>query len=377
MSKMKITLHQVTIGELVDGYADKSENEEGITGLGGRLNIRPKYQREFVYGMKERNAVMDTVWRGFPLNVMYWVRTTPEVEGAPLDGRFELLDGQQRTISICQFVYGEYMMVFDGTLTNFEGLTPEQKKRILDYPLQIYICDGPEEEQIAWFKVINIAGERLTEQEMRNAVYSGPWVTQAKRRFSKSNCVAYQLGRDYMAGATIRQAYLETVLKWISRGDIDTYMVKHRFDNDCDELWQYYQNVIHWVQTHFTERRKEMKGVAWGEIYNLYRDAPYKESELRERVRELMKDSDVQSKSGIYWYVFDGDERHLDIRAFDGNTKREVYERQKGVCPMCGKHFELEEMEADHIKPWKDGGRTIADNCQMLCREDNRRKGAK
>ena len=374
---MKITLHQVTIGELVEGYADRSENEEGITGLGGRLNIRPKYQREFVYGMKERNAVMDTVWRGFPLNVMYWVRTTPEVEGAPLDGKFELLDGQQRTISICQFVYGEYMMVFDGTLTNFDGLTPEQKKRILDYPLQIYICDGPEEEQIAWFKVINIAGERLTEQEMRNAVYSGPWVTQAKRRFSKTNCVAYQQGRDYMAGAPIRQAYLETVLKWISRGEIDAYMVKHRFDPDCDELWQYYQNVIHWVQMHFTERRREMKGVAWGDIYNLYRDAPFKESELRERVRALMKDSDVQSKAGIYWYVFDGDERHLDIRAFDGNTKREVYERQEGICPGCGKHFELEEMEADHIKPWRDGGRTIAENCQMLCRDCNRRKGAK
>lgn len=374
---MKITLHQVTIGELVDGYADRSDNEEGITGLGGRLNIRPKYQREFVYGAKERNAVMDTVWRGFPLNVMYWVRTTPEVPSAPLDGSFELLDGQQRTISICQFVHGEYMMVLDGTLTNFDGLTAEQKRRILDYPLQIYVCDGPEDEQIAWFRVINIAGERLTEQEMRNAVYSGPWVTQAKRRFSKTNCVAYQLGRDYMAGAPIRQTYLETVLKWISRGEIDAYMVKHRFDADSDELWQYYQDVVHWVQTRFTERRREMKGVAWGDIYNLHRDAPFRESELRERVRALMKDSDVQSKSGIYWYVFDGDERHLQLRAFDGNTKREVYERQKGVCPLCGSHFEIEEMEADHITPWHEGGRTVAANCQMLCRNCNRHKGAR
>lgn len=366
---MRIELTTVTIGELVEGYADNSATEEGIVGYGGRLNIRPKYQREFVYDNKKRNAVIDTVWKGFPLNVMYWVRNE--------DGNFELLDGQQRTISICQFVWGEYLMSLDDKLTNFEGLSDDGKHRILDYPLQVYICEGTPDEQIDWFQIINIAGDRLTDQEMRNAIYNGPWTTQAKRRFSKTGCVAYQLGKDYMSGSPIRQAYLETVLKWISRGKIDEYMVKHRFDDNCDELWQYFQDVIHWVQTHFTEKRKEMKDVQWGEMYNLHRDDPFSESDLRERVKKLMKDSDVKSKSGIYWYVIDGDERHLDLRNFDDNTKREVYEHQLGICPMCGEHFDIEQMEADHIVPWCKGGRTVADNCQMLCRKCNREKSGK
>lgn len=365
---MKIELTQVTIGDLVEGYADNSATEEGVVGYGGRLNIRPKYQREFVYDEKKRNAVIETVWKGFPLNVMYWVRNK--------DGNFELLDGQQRTISICQFVCGEFLMTLDGNLTNFEGLRGLQK-RITDYKLQVYICEGTEEEQIDWFQVINIAGERLTQQEMYNAIYNGPWINHAKRRFSKTNCVAYQLGRDYMSGSPIRQDYLETVLKWISNGNIREYMIAHRSDENSDEIWQYYQDVIHWVKIHFTEVRKEMKGVQWGEMYNKHKDDTFKESELRERVKQLMKDSDVKKKSGIYWYVLDGDERHLDLRAFDDNTKREVYERQLGVCPICGQHFEIEQMEADHITPWCDGGRTTADNCQMLCRDCNRRKSGK
>lgn len=365
---MKIELTQVTIGELVEGYADNSATEEGIVGYGGRLNIRPKYQREFVYDEKKRNAVIDTVWKGFPLNVMYWVRNE--------DGNYELLDGQQRTISICQFVWGEYLMELDGKLTNFDGLRGLQK-RITDYKLQVYICEGTPEEQVDWFQIINIAGEKLTTQEMYNAIYNGPWINHAKRRFSKTNCVAQQLGKDYMSGSPIRQDYLETVLEWISKGKIREYMVEHRFDENCDELWQYYQDVIHWVGTHFTDKRKEMKGVQWGDMYNMHKDDPFKESELREKVDKLMKDSDIKKKSGIYWYVMDGDERHLDLRAFDDNTKREVYERQLGICPVCGKHFAIEQMEADHITPWCQGGRTTADNCQMLCKECNRRKSGK
>ena len=366
---MKIELTTVTIRELVEGYADNSITEEGIVGYSGRLNIRPKYQREFVYDNKKRNAVMDTVWKGFPLNVMYWVRNQ--------DGNFELLDGQQRTISICQFVWGEYLMNLDDKLTNFDGLSEEGKKRILDYPLQVYICEGTPDEQIDWFRVINIAGDRLTDQEMRNAIYNGPWTTQAKRRFSKTGCVAYQMGSDYLSGKPIRQDYLETALKWISRGNIDAYMANHRFDENCDELWQYFQDVIHWVETHFTVKRKEMKSVQWGDMYNLHRDDKYIESDLRKRVKQLMEDSDVKSKSGIYWFVMDGDERHLDLRTFDNNTRREVYEKQKGICPICHNHFEIDEMEADHIVPWCKGGRTVADNCQMLCRKCNREKSGK
>lgn len=370
---MKIELHQITIGEIVADY--HNSDEEGVTGYGGKLNIRPKYQREFVYNEKQRNAVMDTIWKGFPLNVMYWVKNA--------DGTFELLDGQQRTISFCGFIAGEFMMVFDNNLRGFYNMNAEQKQRILDYPLQIYICEGTPEEQLNWFRIINIAGEKLTDQELLNAVYSGSWVTAAKRKFSKTGCVAYKLGSDYMSGNPIRQDYLETVLKWINNGDIENYMAAHQHDSNADELWLYYQNVINWVMAKFPKKRKEMKSVAWGEIYNLHKDDNLDAEELENEISRLMQDSDVQKKAGIYWYVLDSDEHHLGIRAFDDNTKREVYERQNGHCanPDCTEGtdhvFVLEEMEADHITPWCAGGKTVADNCQMLCRECNRRKSGK
>lgn len=242
----------------------------------------------------------------------------------------------------------------------------------------VYICrNGSDSEKLDWFKTINIAGEKLTEQEIRNAVYSGEWVTAAKRKFSKSQCVAYKIGSDYMSGSPIRQDYLETAISWINDGKIEEYMAEHQHDTNADELWLYFQNVINWVKAKFIKKRKEMKQVAWGEIYNKYKNANLDANKLETCVAELMKDSDVQKKSGIYWYVLDGDEHHLGIRAFDDNTKREVYEKQKGICPICKKHFEIEQMEADHITPWKEGGRTIAENCQMLCRECNRRKSDK
>ena len=370
---MKIDLVPITIRELCASYEDLSINEEGIVGYGGRLNIRPKYQREFVYDDKKRNAVMDTVWAGFPLNVMYWVRTGED--------QYELLDGQQRTISICSFIAGEYMMEFDGDLLGFENMTETQKNRILDYKLQVYICEGDDDEKLKWFQTINIAGEKLTNQEILNAIYSGPWVTQAKRRFSKTGCVAYRIGSDYLSGTPIRQDYFETALRWISDAQNTTlkqYMAAHQNDTDADELWQYFQNVIHWIQVHFLKTyKKEMKGVEWGLLYNKYKDTTLTATAIGEEVARLMKDSDVQKKSGIFEYVFDHDEHHLGIRAFDDNTRREVYEMQGGVCPLCGQHFEIEQMEADHITPWVEGGRTIAANCQMLCRDCNRRKSSK
>ncbi len=370
---MKIELHQIKIRELCASYEDLSIQEEGITGFGGKLNIRPKYQREFVYDEKKRNAVMDTVWQGFPLNVMYWVRVGEE--------QYELLDGQQRTISICSFVAGEYMMNFDGNLLGFHNMSEAQQQRILDYELQVYVCEGTDEEKLKWFQTINIAGEKLTNQEIRNAIYSGSWVTQAKRRFSKSGCVAYKIGSDFMSGTPIRQDYFETAIRWI--GDkqgltIEQYMAKHQHDTDADEIWQYFQNVIHWTETLFGRKyKKEMKSVEWGLLYNQYRDTTLTATAIGEEVARLMADSDVQKKAGIFHYVFDHDIRHLGIRAFDDNTKREVYERQNGICPICGKHFEIEQMEADHITPWVEGGRTIAENCQMLCRDCNRRKSDK
>ena len=385
---MDIKLHQIKIRELCESYEDLSVQEEGITGYGGRLNIRPKYQREFVYDEKKRNAVMETVWQGFPLNVMYWVKTgdtgrvitnAGEDDRAPIE--YELLDGQQRTISICSFIAGEYMMDFDGALLGFNNMTIEQQNRILDYKLQVYICEGTDEEKIKWFQRINIAGEKLTNQEILNAIYAGSWTTQAKRRFSKTGCVAYKIGSDFMSGSPIRQDYFETALRWI--GDkqnlsIVGYMARHQHDTDADEIWQYFQDVIHWTEKLFGRKyKKEMKGVDWGLLYNQYRDTTLTATAIGEEVARLMRDSDVQKKSGIFAYIFDHDIRHLGIRAFDDNTKREVYERQGGICPLCGKRFEIEQMEADHITPWVEGGRTVADNCQMLCRDCNRRKSAK
>ena len=396
---MTIELQEVCVRELCAGYNDLSIQEEGIVGYGGRLNIRPKYQREFVYDEKKRNAVMDTVWQNFPLNVMYWVKIqdagtkkqdkndtannnqslllTPD----SLLPEYEVLDGQQRTISICSFIAGEYMMEFDGNLLGFNNMTQEQQNRILDYKLQVYICEGTDEEKIKWFQRINIAGEKLTDQEILNAIYAGSWTTQAKRRFSKTGCVAYRIASDFMSGSPIRQDYFETALQWIGDAQgksLRQYMADHQHDTDADELWQYFQDVIHWVDKLFGRKyKKEMKGVEWGLLYNRHRDTRLTATAISEQMAKLMADSDVQKKSGVFAYILDGDIRHLGIRAFDANTRREVYERQGGKCAICGKPFDIEVMEADHITPWVEGGRTIASNCQMLCRDCNRRKSSK
>lgn len=360
---MQIELHKITVRDLTNGYADNAE--KGVCAYGGKLDVRPPYQREFVYKDKQRDAVIDTLTQGFPLNVMYWA--TRE------DGTFEIIDGQQRTISICQYVNGDF--AFD--MRYFHNLQPDEKKKILDYELQVYICSGTDSEKLKWFKTINIAGEELTDQELRNAVYAGSWVSDAKRYFSKNGAPAAKIGSDYLSGSAIRQEYLETAISWISNGNIEVYMGNHQHDPNAIALWNYFNSVINWVKAIFPKYRKEMKGVEWGHLYELYSSRTWDAAELETEVARLMADSDVKKKKGIYSYVFDHDEHHLDIRAFDDNTKREVYERQKGVCKICGKVFKIEEMEADHITPWRDGGRTIADNCQMLCRECNRRKSGK
>lgn len=365
---MEITLTPIRIGDLYAGFINSEE--EGVFGYGGKLNIRPKYQREFVYSEKQQKAVIDSIRKGFPLNVMYWVENE--------DGTYELLDGQQRTMSICEFLSGNFIVDWNGTLKSGPNLTPDELAKFYDYKLMVYICrNGSDSEKIDWFETINIAGERLTKQEILNAIYSGEWVTAAKRKFSKTGCVAYKIGSDYMSGSPIRQDYLETAISWLNNGNVEEYMLKHQNDSNADELWLYFNNVIQWVQTKFIKKRKEMKQVPWGLLYNKHKDDKLDANDLERRVSELMKDSDVQKKSGIYAYVLDGDEHHLGIRAFDDNTKREVYERQEGICKICGKHFEIEQMEADHITPWHAGGRTVAENCQMLCRDCNRRKSGK
>lgn len=357
---MKIDLKEITIRELVEDYEDNSEG--GVKGYGGRLNIRPPYQREFVYKDKQRDAVINTLTRDFPLNVMYWAVCE--------DGTYEVVDGQQRTISICQFVEGDFAF----NERYFHNLQKDEKEQILNYKLMIYLCSGTDSQKLDWFKTINIAGEKLTDQELRNAVYAGSWLADAKRYFSKTGCPAYSIGEDFLTGSPIRQDYLETVISWISNGEIEAYMAKQQHKPNANELWLYYQSVINWIKATFVKYRKQMKGIDWGTLYAEFKDKEFDSAKLELEIAKLMEDEDVSNKKGIYAYVLTRKEKHLNIRAFSDNQKREAYERQKGICTVCKKHFELEGMEADHITPWHVGGKTNADNCQMLCKEDNRRK---
>ncbi len=359
---MDIQRVDITVRELTEGY-ENNEEEGGVLGYSGLLNIRPAYQREFIYKDKQRDAVIETIIKHFPLNVMYW--------SVQEDGTYELIDGQQRTISICQYVDGEFSL--NGRY--FHNLQADEQNQILDYELMIYFCSGTDSERLDWFKVINIAGEKLTHQELRNAVYHGPWVSDAKRYFSKNGCPAYAIGGDYLAGAPIRQEYLETVIEWINGGDVEGYMATHQHDASANPLWLYFQKVIAWVQATFPRYRREMKGVEWGLLFNEYENANLNPTEVEEIVAALMADEDVTKKKGIYAYVLTGQEKWLNIRAFSPAMRREAYERQKGICPVCKEHHEIEGMEADHITPWHLGGKTEAANCQMLCLADNRSKG--
>jgi len=357
---MKIELHEVSIKEISEGYVN--DDEEGVVGYKGKLNIRPKYQREFVYKDKQRDAVIETIRKNFPLNVMYWVKNE--------EGTFEVMDGQQRTISFCEYVAGKFSLNFQ----YFHNLEEDEKGQILNYKLMVYFCEGTDKEKLDWFKTINIAGEKLYDQELRNAIYTGTWLSDAKRHFSKSGCPAYNLASDYMKGSSIRQDYLETAIDWISNGEIEKYMADNQHEPNANELWLYFQSVINWVKATFPKYRKEMKGIQWGILYNEFKDKKLDSKKLEKEITELMLDEDVTKKSGIYQYVLTRNEKYLSIRAFTDKQKREAYERQKGICPKCKKHFEIEETEADHITPWHEGGKTTSENCQMLCKEDNRTK---
>lgn len=359
---MDIVLEKITIRELVKNYQDN--DEDGVKGFDGLLNIRPPYQREFVYSDKQREAVIDTVSKGFPLNTMYW---------AVIQDGFEIIDGQQRTISICQYVDG----VFSYQDRYFHNLQQDEQDVILDYTLTVYKCEGSDSEKLGWFETINIAGEKLTDQELRNAVFSGSWTSDAKRYFSKTQCAAWQIGDKYMMGTPIRQDYLETAISWINDGNIKDYMARHQHDTNANALWLYFQAVINWVKATFPKYRKEMKGISWGPLYNKYKDSDFDPKLLEEKTAALMADDEVTKKKGVYEYLLTGNEKYLSIRAFTQTQKRTLYEQQKGICPMCEEHFEIGKMEGDHIKPWSQGGKTELSNGQMLCRDCNRSKSNK
>ena len=377
---MTIQLVHIKVRDLFNGYQDNGL--DGVVAYGGKLDVRPAYQREFVYKPEQQQAVIDTVSKGYPLNVMYWAD-----QG---DGHYELIDGQQRTLSICTFLNNDFsckgLFRIPQSLL-FGSLTKDQQDKLLDYELTVYICDGNPSEKLEWFKTINIAGEELTNQELRNAVYAGPWVSDAKRYFSKTGCVAQGLGSKYLKGTPIRQDYLESVIYWygdqaMPKLDIEECMMKHQHDPKAQDLWDYFQRVIEWVETLFPTYRKEMKGLPWGIYYNRYHKNTYAPIALEQEIATLMADADVTKKSGIYKYVLEKaigtiDPSVLGIRAFDDSQKRTIYEQQGGVCPHCGKKYEYEEMEGDHITPWSKGGKTELANLQMLCQACNRRKSNK
>lgn len=358
---MQIQMEQHTVREVFNGYSDNAE--DGVYAFGGKLSVRPPFQREFCYDGVKQAAVIETVMQGFPLNVMYWCH-----DGS---GNYELLDGQQRTLCLCKYVNGEFAV----KNRYFHNLTQTEKDQILDYPLMIYVCEGTDKEKLDWFRIVNIAGEKLYEQELRNAVYTGSWLADAKRYFSKTGCAAYQLGSKYLNGSAIRQDYLQTVIEWIASIDgssIEGYMAIHQHDTNAAALWIYFQSVINWVKTVFPTYRKEMKGIKWGLLYNRFKDAAVDPAAFEEQIKVLMMDDEVQKRSGIYEYLLSGDESKLGIRTFTDNQKRIAYEKQNGICVHCGQHFEIEQMDGDHITPWRDGGKTVQDNCQMLCRHCNR-----
>jgi HNH endonuclease domain-containing protein len=373
---MTIKQIEVTVGDIARGYINSEE--QGVRGYGGQLDIRPPYQREFIYNEKEQQAVISTVLKGYPLNVMYWVRRSEDAE-CP----YEVMDGQQRTLSLCEYVDGKFAYDFK----NFFNQPADIQKLILDYPLTIYLCEGEPSEKLEWFKTINIAGKPLNEQEINNAVYAGPFVTDAKRHFSKSNCGAYRLGKDLVIGTPIRQEFLKKALEWMAEHEtregkpqsVVGYMAEHQYDPNANNLWTYFQNVLNWAITNFDLKKfkKIMKGLNWALYYDKYHSTTLDTADLASRISKLILDSDVQKQMGIIPYVLTGDERHLDLRGFPEDIKLAVWEKQHHICPSCQKEFDYEFMEGDHITPWREGGRTVIENCQMLCRECNRRKGGR
>jgi hypothetical protein len=387
---MKTTLKtDITIRAVVDGFEYNELEGKGLFGLSGTLTIQPEYQRNYIYADGKRDvAVIDSILKGYPIGLIYFNQVSKD--------KFEVLDGQQRITSIGRFVTGKFAVKDkNGHEQYYSGMANSQREQILNTKLLVYLCEGDEPEIKDWFKTINIAGVPLTEQEILNAVYSGPFVTRAREEFSNSQNANVQKWSAYIAGDIKRQAYLECALDWVSGGAIDSYMSKHRNDKDITELKKHFNTVIDWVSTTFTDVESEMRGLEWNRLYQTYHKKKYNPATIAASVQKLYSDGFVKNRRGIFEYVLGGevDTRLLEVRVFDEPTKRSVYESQtasaekKGVsnCPLCAlghdvnkdKIWKLAEMDADHVAAWSKGGATSAKNCQMLCKTHNRAKGNK
>ena len=377
----------ITIAEICKGFVYNEYEGKGLFGLSGKLTIQPEYQRNYIYADGKRDvAVIDSVLKGYPIGLLYFTKVAED--------KYEVLDGQQRITSIGRFVTDKFAIKDENDVPRyFSGLAEDMRDKIMQTKLTIYICEGTESEIKEWFKTINIAGIPLNEQELSNAIHSGPFVTLAKEEFSNSQNSNVQKWSAYISGNVIRQDYLRTALEWVSRGEIDAYMSKHRYDNDINELKAYFNSVIDWVSSVFTDVKKEMRGLPWGELYEKYHKNSYAPAEVSKKVNELYADIFVKDKRGIFEYILGGcvDTRLLEIRLFDNAVKLAVYTKQTSIaqregtsnCPLCAigpqnlrkRHYFFYDMDADHVTAWSKGGATDISNCQMLCKTHNRAKG--
>ncbi|WP_281640517.1 HNH endonuclease family protein [Aurantimicrobium minutum] len=388
---MKTTLRHYTVKDLCEGFVYNELEGKGLFGLSGRLTIQPEYQRNYIYADGVLDvAVITSLLKGYPLGLIYFNK---------LDGdRLEVLDGQQRITSFGRFVKGMFAIKDEnGMQQYFTGLAADKQSKILGTEILIYECEGTETEIKEWFQTINIAGKPLTPQELRNAIYSGPFVTLGREEFSNSLNANRQKWEAYIAGAINRQEIWERALEWVSggKGNIDGYMSQHRFDDNVIEVKTYFNTVINWVSAVFRDVEDEMRGLEWGRLYEQYHNTAYDPTDLAEKIQALYGDSYVKHRRGIWEYVLGGstDTKLLQVRMFDEATKKAVYSRQTratqeaGVsnCPNCAlghdansrKIWKLDEMDADHVAAWSKGGATTPENCQMLCKTHNRAKGNK
>ncbi len=370
---MKISQINIKVREIFDSFVDNGD--DGVFAYGGKLAVRPPYQREFVYNLDQSESVIHTVLRGYPLNVMYWVKTGED--------KYEVLDGQQRTLSIMKYLKHQFSITMNNRKYYWDSLPDDMFNEIINYDLMVYVCEGDDSEKLEWFKVVNIAGEKLTDQELRNSVYTGKWLSDAKRHFSKRNCVAKGLSDKYIIGDPNRQELLEKALKGICEykgiNDVTEYMSKHRNDDDADELWQYFQDVINWIEKIFPVYYANMKGIDWCHLYNVYHTNKYNSTYMIAETKRLHEDEEVRKSKGIYEFLLCKDfdpyaGRFLDLRSFDQRDKIAAYSKQGGICPVCAQHFNFDEMEGDHVKPWSKGGQTVPEKPQMLCKDCNGKK---
>lgn len=386
---MKTTLNHYSVREVSEGFIYNELEGRGLFGLSGRLTIQPEYQRNYIYADGKRDvAVIDSLLKGYPLGLIYFNKLE--------DGRLEILDGQQRVTSFGRFVTGKFAIVDEnGMQQYFSGLAKDKQEKILNSTLLVYECEGTESEIKEWFKTINIVGVPLNDQELLNAVYSGPFVTLGKEEFSNSQNANVQKWSAYVNGAVNRQDFWERALEWVSGGkaNIGEYMSRHRFDTNINEVKTYFNTVIDWASSVFKDVENEMRGLEWGRLYETYHETSYNPSQLSEQVQALYGDPYVKNRKGIWEFVLGGssDTKLLDVRVFDEATKKATYKAQTtnaenagtSNCPLCAlghdanksKMWKLEEMDADHVAAWSKGGQTSPENCQMLCKTHNRAKG--